>query len=66
MIKRSAKRHEIKEIISFVEDNGGIEYAMKKANSHIELAKRSLDRYPANEYRKSLEGLVDFITARES
>lgn len=66
MIKRSAKRHEIKEIISFVEDHGGVEYAMQRANSHIGLAKKSLERYPSNEYRASLEKLVDFVTAREN
>jgi len=66
LIKKTAKRHEIKEIISFVEDHGGIEYAMRKAQGHIDVAKKSLARYPQNEYRAALEKLVDFITTRES
>ena len=66
LIKKTAKRHEIKEIITFVEDHGGIEYAMRRAKGHIDLAKKALERYPQNQYRASLEKLVDFITTRES
>ncbi len=65
LIKKSTKRHEIKEIISFVEDHGGIEYAMNRANSFIAAAKEALKRYPDTPYRTSLEKLVDFITTRE-
>ncbi|MFQ5649039.1 MAG: polyprenyl synthetase family protein [bacterium] len=65
-IKNSPKKQEIKEIISFVENHGGIEYAMDKANEYVELAQRSLQRYPDTPYKASLQKLVSFITTRES
>ncbi len=66
LIKRGAGKAEIKEIISFVEIHGGIKYAMERANEHIELAFKSLERYPDTPYKESLQKLVSFITVRES
>ncbi len=66
MIKRGAGRSEIKEIISFVETHGGVEYAMGRAQEHIELANKSLERYPDTPYKESLGMLVRFITSREN
>ncbi|MCH9006901.1 polyprenyl synthetase family protein [candidate division KSB1 bacterium] len=66
MMKRNAKRREIQEIVSFVEYHGGIDYAMKKANGYLELAEKSLERYPDTPYKDSLTKLVSFVTTRES
>lgn len=70
LLKRNAKkrtnRTDIKDIISFVETHGGIEYAMETANNYIEQARNSLARYPDTAYKKSLNELVTFITTRES
>ena len=66
MIKRNPRRQEIKEIFAFVEQHGGIDYAMKKADEYIELANQALERYPDTPYKASLQKLVAFITTRES
>ena len=66
LIKKKAKKTEIKEIISFVENHGGIEYAMQKANDYVNVAKKSLEIYPDTTYKRSLDTLVDFVTSREA
>lgn len=66
MIKNSPDKQEIKEIIAFVENHGGIKYAMEKANEYVELANKSLQRYPDTPYKASLQRLVQFVTTRES
>jgi len=66
MIKGSPGRQEIREIVDFVEHHGGIDYAMKRANEYVELANKSLQRYPDSPYKASLQKLVSFITTRES
>lgn len=66
LIKNGAKKSEIKEIISFVETYGGVDYAVKRAEEYVELANKSLQRYPESPYKESLTKLVSFITTRES
>jgi octaprenyl-diphosphate synthase len=56
----------IKEVIEFVEKNGGIEYSVSKM---IEYRNKALDiicDYPDSEIKQSLVDLVDFAAARKS
>jgi len=66
LIKKPRKKDNVKEIIAFVEEKGGIDYAMQKANEYSEVAVRSLERYPDTPYKNSLLKLVEFITIREN
>lgn len=66
MIKRDAKKQEIKEITAFVEIHGGIKYSMEKAQEFSKQAITTLDRYPDSPYKNSLTNLVNFVTTRES
>ena len=65
-LKKDVKKRDIKEIIAFVENHGGVDYAMSKANEHINLAIQVLERYPETPFKTSLTKLVHFITIREN
>ncbi len=65
-IKSGSKNDEVKEIIEFVKNNGGIDYAIKTAKDYAERAKHDLDVFPASETKESLYNLVDFIVERKN
>lgn len=66
----SVKRHNkdkkrVKEVISFVKNNGGIEYAIEKMKEYQKLALDILSEYPDSEYKKSLITMVNYVIERE-
>ncbi|MCH7753759.1 polyprenyl synthetase family protein [candidate division KSB1 bacterium] len=65
-IKNNPDKHDLNEIIAFVNEHGGVEYATKIANQYSEKAIKSLERYPDTPYKRSLTELVEFVTTRES
>jgi len=60
---RDKKR--VKEVIAFVKDNGGLEYATTKMKAFQEEALLLLKSYPASEYRNSLELMVNYVIERK-
>ncbi len=56
---------EIAEVISFVYDHGGMEYAYIKMNQYRDKALAILDSYPDSEVKKSLWDFVLFTTSRD-
>jgi octaprenyl-diphosphate synthase len=58
-------RAEIVEVIRFVIDYGGIEYAELKMNQYRDKALAILDSYPETEVKESLKGFVQYTTARK-
>lgn len=66
MMKKKVNRQDIKVINAFVQENGGIDYAMQKSDEYSELAVRALARYPDTPYKASLTKLVEFIKIREN
>jgi octaprenyl-diphosphate synthase len=57
-------RSDVREVIDFVTDNGGLEYAGHKMNMYQEKALAILDSYPASEVKNSMIQLVNYTTAR--
>ena len=55
----------VAEIIEKVKESGGIGYAAQKMDEYRNSALEFLTRFPASEYKKSLENLVDFSTSRD-
>ncbi|QWX84185.1 polyprenyl synthetase family protein [Cellulophaga sp. HaHaR_3_176] len=55
----------VKEVIAFVKDNGGLEYAVSKMLSFRDDALELLSRYPDSEYKKSLELMVNYVVERK-
>ena len=58
--------NKVEEIIRFVYDNGGIEYATNKMNEYIKKAEDILNTFPDNEARSALHELADFTINRKS
>jgi octaprenyl-diphosphate synthase len=56
---------EINEVINFVMDYGGMEYAALKMNQYRDKALAILDSYPETEVRESLVEFVNYTTSRK-
>jgi len=57
--------NKVKEVVAFVRQSGGIEYATTRMNEYQALAFELLHGFPDNAYRSSLEQLVRFTTERK-
>ncbi len=66
MKTRKKTKSEINEVISFVEENGGMEYAEHKMNMYRDKALAILDLYPDSEAKESLKGFVSYTTSRQN
>jgi len=65
-IKRRSKNDAVvKEIIQFVKDKGGIEYAKEKMELYKTQAIELLQQIPQSDSRDALEELVQFVTLRK-
>lgn len=67
---KSIKNHNkdtkrVKEVIAFVKDNGGLDYAISKMKAFQEEALQLLKTYPESEYRNSLELMVNYVIDRK-
>src|SRR5690606_35633599 len=60
----SDKPRKVKEVIAYVKQSGGIEYAVEKMNRFHREALAILDTLPDSDYRKSLRDLVQFTIER--
>ncbi len=66
LIKSESKKGRISEVIDFVLNNGGIEYAESQAVQFIHSANESLKVFPDSPYKSSLLELVDFVVNRKN
>ena len=55
----------IKEVIAFVKDHDGLDYAVSKMKSFQDEALQLLKTYPESEYRNSLELMVNYVIDRK-
>lgn len=66
IVKNKKKtRAEINEVISFVTDYGGLNYAELKMNQYRDKALAILDFYPDSEVKESLREFVHYTTSRK-
>jgi len=66
IVKNKKKtKAEINEVISFVMDYGGLEYAELKMNQYRDKALAILDSYPDSEIKESLREFVQYTTSRK-
>ena len=54
----------VKEVISFVKDNGGLEYAVSKMKTFQEQALQLLEPFPESPYKESLILMVNYVIER--
>ncbi len=58
-------KQRVKEVISFVKDNGGLDYATSKMKQYQEEALSLLNTYPKNPYKDALELMVNYVIDRK-
>ena len=66
MVKDIVGKPELRdEIVKFVKDNGGLEYAVNRLDEYVESAVRALDAFPESEEKKCLVQLAHYTAIRE-
>lgn len=60
----SEKPKKVKEVITYVKQSGGIQYAVEKMNHYHHEALEILQSFPDSDYRNSLKDLVQFTIDR--
>ncbi|WP_223883401.1 MULTISPECIES: polyprenyl synthetase family protein [Arenibacter] len=55
----------VKQVIAFVKENGGLEYAVKKMLAYKEEALALLEPYPDSDYKNSLIMMVNYVVDRK-
>ena len=69
LIKSVKKHHDdkkrVKEIIAFVKEKGGIEYATEKMKEYQSKALELLETYPKSPYKDSLLTMVNYVIERK-
>jgi octaprenyl-diphosphate synthase len=63
--KKKKTKAEIAEVIRFVSETGGIEYADLKMNQYRDKALAIIDSYPDSEVKESLKEFVFYTTSRD-
>ena len=61
----SENSQKVAEVIGFVKQSGGLEYATKAMKNLVEEAQNILNTFPETKFRNSLAGLVQFTIERE-
>jgi octaprenyl-diphosphate synthase len=62
---RKKTKEEIDEVITFVMENGGMEYASLKMNQYRDKAFAILDSFPDSEVKESLQEFINYTTSRK-
>lgn len=63
--KHNHDKKRVKEVISFVKKNGGIEYTMNKMHSYKSKAIAILNNFPNSEYKNSLVKMIGYVVERK-
>ncbi|GMU96555.1 polyprenyl synthetase family protein [Ignavibacterium album] len=66
ILKNKNDSESVREIISFVREQNGIEYAYNISRKFALEAKESLEVFPDSQTKLALESLVDFVTERKN
>ncbi len=65
IIRAGGKNMDIKRVVQFVESNGGLEYAARRAREYSDSAIATLASLPDSESKTSLKEFADFVVDRE-
>ena len=63
--KHNKDKKRVKEVIAFVKEKGGLEYAVEKMLAFKDQALQLLSAYPESEYRSALELMVNYVVDRK-
>lgn len=63
--KKKKSKSEITEVITFVREYGGIEYAILKMNLYCDKAQAILDTYPDSDVKESIKSFIQYTICRK-
>ncbi|MCL6275064.1 polyprenyl synthetase family protein [Muricauda sp. 2012CJ35-5] len=63
--KHNKNRKRVKEVIGYVKEKGGLEYAVSKMLEFKDEALSLLDKYPDSEYKSALTLMVNYVVDRK-
>jgi octaprenyl-diphosphate synthase len=63
--KHNKDKKRVKEVITFVKENGGIEYTISKMDNYKNRALAILENYPDSVYKDSLIQMIDYVVERK-
>ena len=63
--KHNTDKKKVRELIQFVKDKGGLDYAVKKMEEYKNRALEILENYPDNEAKESLKLMLDYVINRK-
>ncbi|CAI8311146.1 MAG: All-trans-nonaprenyl-diphosphate synthase (geranyl-diphosphate specific) [Flavobacterium sp. SCGC AAA160-P02] len=63
--KHNKDNKRVREMIAFVKQNGGLEYAIKKMHDYKNKALAILENYQESEYKSSLIKMIDYVVERK-
>ena len=66
VLKNGNDKTKVKDIMQFVHENNGIDYALNVAKKYSDSAKESLNIFPDSQIKLSMHALVDFVTERKN
>ncbi len=66
IIKNGKEKLNVEEVINFVRENKGIDYAIGQARTYSQNAKDALKKLPDSQSKLALEALVDFVVDRKN
>jgi octaprenyl-diphosphate synthase len=66
IIKNGKDKTKVEEVINFVRENKGIDYAVGQAKTYSQKAKDALKVLPDSQSKLALEALVDFVVDRKN
>jgi len=55
----------VREVIAFVKEKGGLEYAVQKMMEYKTEALGLLEKYPESEYKSALQLMVNYVVDRK-
>ena len=62
---RNKDKKRVKEVIQFVKDRGGLDYAIERMKLYQNEALSILENYPQSQFRASLELMVHYVIDRK-
>ena len=63
--KHNNDKKRVKEVITFVKENGGIEYTTAKMEEYKAKSLQILNTYPDSEYKESLNTMINYVVNRK-
>ncbi len=55
----------VSEVIAFVKESGGLDYAIKKMQQYRQKALDILNEFPENDAKEALKKMIDFVISRK-